>query len=107
MGVGDRALTVQDDPHRPEVHTGVVVPLTHHFRGHVKRGATEHTLLIPRGHVLCEAEVYRQEARQQSSNSSCFCSWLLKPHTEHQHRAPPPSRLARIDPPTRSLLIIN
>lgn len=56
-GAGKGALTIQDDPHGPEVHTGVVLPLTHHLRGHVERGATEHMLLIPRGHVLCKAEV--------------------------------------------------
>lgn len=52
VGAGDRALTIQNDPHGPEVHTGIVLPLTHHLRGHVERGATEHVLLIPRGHVL-------------------------------------------------------
>ena len=70
VGAGDRALTIQDDPHRPEVYTGIVLPLTHHLRSHVERGATKHVLLIPGGHVLCKAKVCRQEARQQGSVST-------------------------------------
>lgn len=80
MGAGDSALTIQDDPHGPEVHTGIVLPLTHHLGSHVEGRATEHMLLIPGGHVLCKAKVCRQEARQQGSDSSCFCSWPLQPH---------------------------
>lgn len=70
VGAGDRALTIQDDPHRPEVYTGIVLPLTHHLGSHVERGATKHVLLIPGGHVLCKAKVCRQEARQQGSVSA-------------------------------------
>lgn len=57
MGAGDRALTIQDDPHRPEVYTGIVLPLTHHLGSHIEWGATKHVLLIPGGHVLCKAKV--------------------------------------------------
>lgn len=54
--------TVKDDSHGPEVHAGVVVLPTHHLGGHVERGAAQHVLLIPRGHVLSKAEICQAES---------------------------------------------
>lgn len=54
-GVG--VLTIQDDPHGPEVHARVILPLAHHLGGHVERGSPEHVLLGPGAHVLREAEI--------------------------------------------------
>lgn len=54
--------TVKDDAHRPEVHAGVVVLPAHHLGGHVERGAPQHVLLIPRGHVLSKAEICQTQS---------------------------------------------
>lgn len=94
MGAGDRALTIQDDPHRPEVYTGIVLPLTHHLGSHVEWGATKHVLLIPGGHVLCKAKVCRQEARQQAQ----FLLLLYRLPVGSWAGFLPPFRLTRINP---------
>lgn len=79
VGEEDRVLTIQDDPYGPEVHTGVVLPLTHHLWGHVEGGATEHMLLIPRRHVLCKAKVCGQvpDSRAEIPAASALGIWSL------------------------------
>lgn len=53
-------LTVKNDSHGPEIHSGVVLPATHHLRSHVQRRASEDALLIPRWHVLGKTKIWRQ-----------------------------------------------
>lgn len=53
----ETALTVQDDPHRPEINPGVILPSTHHLRGHVQGGASQDAVLVPGRHVLGEAKI--------------------------------------------------
>lgn len=65
----DCVLTIQDDSHRPEVHTGIVLPLAHHLWGHVERRASQHMLLSPWAHVLCKAKVCGQRPGQRTQLS--------------------------------------
>ena len=48
---------VQDDPHRPDVHLGVVLAPEQHLGGHVERGALDLGRSVLVGKVLREAKV--------------------------------------------------
>lgn len=79
-------LTVKNDSHRPEIHSGVILAPTHHFGSHVQRRASQHALFVPWWHVLGEAKVWHWIRMQHPIQSEvgfhtnkfvCILSYLL------------------------------
>lgn len=89
----DRALTIQDDPHRPEVYTGIVPCHDTPSRGQCRGGAVS-TCFIPGGHVLQKPKSAGKRAVAAGSVSAP----ALQTPPGLRAELLPPSRLTRLTP---------